>query len=424
MKKILVTNDDGIAARGLECLVEELSKIADVYVVAPASQQSGKSHSITFLRDVTPEEREMKGACEAWTLDGTPADCVMWGVGKLKEEGVAPDCVISGINMGYNAGLTAYYSGTVAGAREGAIHGIRSIALSAGSHEATHFDYLLGLIPRLLELSRKLDPHTILNVNAPDIPSWEIKGVAAVEAAPCGYGLDFFFEHSDDGRYRMTGGPAPSDDMMRYDIDWNSDGYVTVSPLPTSLSDPVSLLKLKGLTRPEDCLTVIVDAQEKMLSRIKKAGRFERNLGKLVHAVSRMGRPLLFTESHDMGETVPELRAFADGSETVRHIHPDSWTSPDMETYVGSLDPQRVLVAGACSNVELLQTALGFAERGFDVVVIEDCCAASKKKAHKMAMRYLQDAGCRISTCETEIMELAGSCSKQVLDSVKNILFS
>ena len=95
-----------------------------------------------------------------------------------------------------------------------------------------------------------------------------------------------------------------------------------------------------------------------------------------------------------------------------------------MEKVVSSIDVERVLIAGAASNIELLQTALGFIERGYEVTVIEDCCAASKKKDHAVAMKDLEEAGCRISTLGTEVMQLASSCSKQVLDSVKNILFT
>ena len=197
MIKVLVTNDDGIDAHGLRTLVEALSKHADVYVVAPADQQSGKSHSITFLREVTPQERDVKGAVAAWVLDGTPADCVMWAIDYLRdEEGVEPDFVISGINLGFNTGLAAYYSGTVAGAREGAINGIRSIALSVGGQggmEVQYFDYLVGLLPQLMEMSMQIDPGIILSVNSPDIPSWEIRGMRVCAAAPRGYGIRFFF---------------------------------------------------------------------------------------------------------------------------------------------------------------------------------------------------------------------------------------
>ena len=425
MLKVLVTNDDGIDALGLRVLVEALMEHADVYVVAPKEQQSGKSHSITFMREVTPEEREMKGAVAAWVLDGTPADCVMWAIDYMKDElDIVPDFVFSGINMGYNSGLAAYYSGTVAGAREGAINDIRSIALSVGSHEARFFDYLLGLLPRLMDMSRRISPRTILNVNAPNLPSWDIKGVRIVEAAPRGYGVTFGFHRTENGNFQMSGGPDFTDDRMRYDIDWNDAGYVAVSPLPTSLADPVALMRLKGQTAQSECLTVIVDAQQNMLGRLKKPERFEENITRLAHAISRMGMPILFTESGGLGDLLPQLGSYAGDSEKAEHVHPDAWTSPDMEKIVSSIDIDRVLIAGAASNIELLQTALGFIERGYEVTVIEDCCAAAKKNDHRVAMKDLEEAGCRISTLGTEVMQLASSCTKQVLDSVKNILFT
>ena len=428
MTKVLVTNDDGIDVRGLTVLVEALAGHADVYVVAPADQQSGKSHSITFMREVTPQVRDVKGAVEAWVLDGTPADCVMWAIDYLKEEeGITPDFVISGINLGYNTGLAAYYSGTVAGAREGAINGIRSIALSVGGREtldAEHFDYVLGLLPQLMEMSRQIDPGIVLSVNAPDIPSWEVKGVRVAEAAPRGYGIRFFFEKKENGNWQMTGGPDHSDDSMRYDIDWCDAGYVAVSPLPTTLSDPVSLTRLKGLTAETDCLTVIIDPQEKMPVRMKKAGRFISNLEKLAHSVSRMGRPLLIAESYDMGDILPQVKDHMDEAETVRHIHPDVWTSPDLEKCVGAIDCRKVLIAGAATNVELLQTVPGFLKRGYKVVVLEDCCDSVDRLGHDIALKMMEEMGCSISTLQTEVMQLAASCTKQVLNSVKNILLT
>ena len=424
MINVLVTNDDGIDALGLRVLVEALADHADVYVVAPLKQQSAKSQSITFLREVKVEERELKGAAAAWVVDGTPTDCVMWAVDYLREEGIEPDFVFSGINMGYNSGLAAYYSGTIAGAREGALHGIRSVALSVGSHEARFFDYVIGLLPRLMEMSRRISPKTVLNVNAPDVPSWDIKGVHIAEAAPYGYGVKFCFSKVEDGIYQMGGAPDFTDDKMRYDFDWNEAGYVTVSPLPTSLSDPVSMMRLKGQTARTDCLTVVVDVQSQMLGRLKKAGRFEENITRLVHAVSRMGMPILFTETGGLGDLLPALRDHLSDAEVAEHVHPDAWTSPDMERIVSSVDAERVIIAGAASNIEVLQTAIGFKERGYEVTVIEDCCAASKKSDHRVAMKDLEEAGCRISTMGTEVMQLAASCTKQVLDSVKNILFT
>ena len=428
MIKVLVTNDDGIAVHGLRVLVEALAKHADVYVVAPADQQSGKSHSITFMREVTPRETDVKGAVAAWVLDGTPADCVMWAIDYLRdEEGVTPDFVISGINLGYNTGLAAYYSGTVAGAREGAINGIRSIALSVGGQYAPgaeHFDYVLGLLPELMEMSRALDPKIILSVNAPDIPSWEIKGVRVAETAPCGYGVRFFFSKTETGNYQMGGGPAPTDDNMRYDMDWCEAGYVAVSPIPTTLSDPVSLMRLKGMAVDTDSLTLIVDPQEKMPVRMKKADKFIKKLEKLAHAVSRMDKPLIIAEAYDRGDILPQVKKYTGGAETVRHIHPDVWSSPDLEKHIAAANCRKVLIAGAATNIELLQTVPGFLNRGYEVVILEDCCDSSDKLGHDIAMKLLEEQGCRISTLETEVMQMAGSCTKQVLNAVKNILFT
>ena len=426
MPKVLVTNDDGIDAHGLRILVDALSKHADVYVVAPADQQSGKSHSITFLREVTPQERDVKGAVAAWVLDGTPADCVMWAIDYLRdEEGVEPDFVISGINLGFNTGLAAYYSGTVAGAREGAINGIRSIALSVGGQDgmsAEHFDYLIGLLPQLMEMSMQIDPGIILSVNAPDVPSWDIKGVRVAETAPRGYGIRFFFEKKKNGNYQMTGEADYLDDNMRYDIDWCAASYVAVSPIPTTLSDPVALMRLKGLARAADCLTLIIDPQEKMPVHLKNADRLTGNLEKLTRAVSRMDLPIIVAESYDMGDILPQIKKYASEAETVRHIHPDVWTSPDLEKFAGAIDCRKVLIAGAATNVELLQTVPGFLRRGYEVVVLKDCCDSADTDGHDLSIKMMEDMGCRISTLETEVMMLAGSCPKQVLDSVKNIL--
>ena len=426
MLKVLVTNDDGIDAHGLRVLVEALSEHADVYVVAPADQQSGKSHSITFLREVTPQERDVKGAVAAWVLDGTPADCVMWAIDYLEyEEGITPDFVISGINLGFNTGLAAYYSGTVAGAREGAINGIRSIALSVGGQDgmsAEHFDYLIGLLPQLMEMSMQIDPGIILSVNAPDVPSWDIKGVRVAETAPRGYGIRFFFEKKKNGNYQMTGEADYLDDNMRYDIDWCAASYVAVSPIPTTLSDPVALMRLKGLARAADCLTLIIDPQEKMPVHLKNADRLTNNLEKLTRTVSRMDLPIIVAESYDMGDILPQIKKYASEAETVRHIHPDVWTSPDLEKFAGAIDCRKVLIAGAATNVELLQTVPGFLRRGYEVVVLKDCCDSADTDGHDLSIKMMEDMGCRISTLETEVMMLAGSCPKQVLNSVKNLL--
>lgn len=247
-KKILVTNDDGISAKGLTDLVEALSAFAEVYVAAPSEQQSAKSQSLTFRREVSVEMAEVKGAAGAYAVDGAPADCVKLGLLMMQQKGLRPDYVFSGINQGLNLGMAAYYSGTMAAAREGALNGIRSVALSMGSHDTDDFGCLLAILPKIMELSEHTDPGSFISVNAPELASGEVKGLKAVSAAPHGYGEDFRFERVGDSDYQLGPVPAERDDRMLYDYDWTDAGYITVSPIPTSLEDPVSLAKLKEET--------------------------------------------------------------------------------------------------------------------------------------------------------------------------------
>ena len=426
MIRVLVTNDDGIDAAGLTALVEKLADHAKVYVAAPADQQSAKSQSITFLRRIKAEEREVKGAEKAWTVDGTPTDCVKWALGRLEEEGITPDFLFSGINLGTNLGLAAYYSGTIGAAREGALNGIRSIALSVGNYKegATQFDYVLGQLPRFMEMALKVSPSTVISVNAPDIPSWEIKGLRIVPAAPFGYGEAYVFRNEEDNEYQMHSAGIHTDRRMRYDFDWVAKGYCTVSPLPTTLADPVALMKLRDQAQEAECLAVIIDAQEDVLKIIKKPEKFAENIERFAHCISRMNIPMLITETYGQGKILKGVKKYSSGTERVERTMPDAWTSPDMEKNVSALEPDRVIIAGALANTAVRETALGFLDRGFEVIIAEDCCAATSKKERSLAMDDLREAGCRIDSSESIIMQLAGTCSKQVLNAVKNIVFA
>ena len=156
MKRVLVTNDDGIQARGLTELVKALGKTCEVYAVAPAKQHSAKAMAITFLREVSVEKTEVEGAAEAYIVDGTPVDCVKWALRYFELRDIKFDYLFSGINLGANVGIAAYYSGTIGAAREGALNRVRSLALSVGTHDSTHFEYICSLAPRLMEISDTL----------------------------------------------------------------------------------------------------------------------------------------------------------------------------------------------------------------------------------------------------------------------------
>jgi len=175
--KILLSNDDGILARGLGVLERACEPLGELYVVAPDREQSATSHSLTLhhpLRPVRLGERR-------WQVDGTPTDSVLLGVGVLMSE--KPDFVISGINHGPNMGEDVLYSGTVAAAMEGLALGIPSIAVSFGGN-ALRADALLdsqvGVLRNLLQhltTMPSFPTDTLLNVNLPPLPAEQIKGV-------------------------------------------------------------------------------------------------------------------------------------------------------------------------------------------------------------------------------------------------------
>src|ERR687894_2498207 len=137
MIRILVTNDDGIHSDGLIKLEEALKEVGDVYVVAPASEMSGASHSLTLARPLRIRQLDSRH----WAIDGTPTDCITLALNKILPEAERPHICVSGINHGGNLGDDATYSGTVAGALEAAILGVPGIALSLVAQEEYDFTH-------------------------------------------------------------------------------------------------------------------------------------------------------------------------------------------------------------------------------------------------------------------------------------------
>ncbi|HET9712192.1 MAG TPA: 5'/3'-nucleotidase SurE, partial [Pyrinomonadaceae bacterium] len=135
MIRILITNDDGIHSDGLVKLEEALKEIGDVYVVAPASEMSGASHSLTLARPLRIRQLDERH----WAIDGTPTDCVTLALNKILKEDQRPHICVSGINHGGNLGDDATYSGTVAGALEATILGVPGVALSLVARD--NFDF-------------------------------------------------------------------------------------------------------------------------------------------------------------------------------------------------------------------------------------------------------------------------------------------
>lgn len=170
--RILLSNDDGFRAPGIQCLHAALQEVATVTLVAPDRNRSGASNSLTLENPL----RITRHGEDVISVDGTPTDCVHLALtGLLSEE---PDMVIAGINAGSNMGDDVLYSGTVAAATEGRFLGRPAIAVSLAGEVFKHFETAARAVLQLLERvkSHPLPPDTILNVNVPDIPWSEIEG--------------------------------------------------------------------------------------------------------------------------------------------------------------------------------------------------------------------------------------------------------
>ncbi|HSH72939.1 MAG TPA: 5'/3'-nucleotidase SurE [Methylophilaceae bacterium] len=170
--RILLSNDDGYFAPGLNILAEHISKIADIVVVAPERNRSGASNSLTLDRPLTVRQ----ASNGFYYVNGTPTDCVHLAVTGLLDQ--LPDMVISGINDGANMGDDTIYSGTVAAAMEGYLLGVPSFAISMSQHNATHFETAAKVVIELIQHYEKnsLPAPLLLNVNVPDVPYEQIKG--------------------------------------------------------------------------------------------------------------------------------------------------------------------------------------------------------------------------------------------------------
>lgn len=238
--RLLVSNDDGILAHGLECLVEAASPLGEVWVVAPDREQSATSHSLTLHHPVRPVKRGER----RWQIDGTPTDCVMIGVEALLPE--RPDFVLSGINHGQNMGEDVLYSGTVAAAMEGLALGIPSIAISfAGGDlraDVSQLRQQVEPLTRLLQHLTSLEPfppYTLFNVNLPPRTGDEIKGVRLTRLGRRAYSNSLRPMEDPWGRkiFWIGGGEISWSGDERSDFRAIEEGYISVTPLHLDLTN-------------------------------------------------------------------------------------------------------------------------------------------------------------------------------------------
>ena len=241
MTRILLTNDDGIHSEGLQILERTLREVGDVYVVAPAAEMSGASHSLTLSRPLRIRQIDERH----WRVDGTPTDCVTQALHPILHEYEMPHLCVSGINHGGNLGDDATYSGTVAGALEATILGVPGLAISLVARD--HFNFTeaarFALVAVRKILSEGLPEGTLLNMN---VPQGEIKGVKVTRQGiknarpvitehidPRGkpyfwIGEQYFRSNAEDGTdYRAI-----------------EDGYVSITPLKSDMTDHGALSQI------------------------------------------------------------------------------------------------------------------------------------------------------------------------------------
>lgn len=242
--KILVSNDDGYLAPGLSCLVEALKTFGETTVVVPDRNRSGASNSLTLDLPLRTNVSERGYIC----VNGTPTDCVHLALtGLLDEE---PDIVVSGINMGANLGDDVLYSGTVAAAMEGRHLGYPSIAVSMCGSQPVHYDTATDVVCRVIERLKidALDFNSILNINIPDLPLHELKGIKVTRLGNRHKAEAVICQRDPRGQPIYWVGPAgPAQDAGEgTDFHAVANGYASITPLQVDLTRYSSLDSLSN----------------------------------------------------------------------------------------------------------------------------------------------------------------------------------
>src|SRR5437016_13006045 len=242
MTRILITNDDGIHSDGLVTLERTLREVGDVFVVAPAAEMSGASHSLTLARPLRIRQIDDRD----WSVDGTPTDCVTLALHKILQESDLPHVCASGINHGGNLGDDATYSGTVAGALEATILGVPGLAVSLVARE--HFEFAeaahFGLLAVRKILSEGLPEGSLLNIN---VPPGEIKGVRVTRQG-IKNARPVITEHIDPrGKPYFWIGEQNFRSKAEDGTDYRAieDGFVSITPLKSDMPDHGALTEIQ-----------------------------------------------------------------------------------------------------------------------------------------------------------------------------------
>ena len=257
--RILLTNDDGIHAEGIDALVRALSAEHELVVAAPDSERSGASHSLTFSTPIRMREarnwNDLPDSVRAYAINGTPVDCVKLACGNLDFQ---PDLVLSGINIGQNIGTDVFYSGTVSAAFEGALLDIPSIAVSIASFTPKNIGAAAEAMRRMLKwcVSEVFVISRFLNINIPDLPLESMRGVKWAPLSRQEYDKTYIerLDPHDRRYYWIPSGRAERSGAKEEDTDerWVLEGYIAVTPLKTDITDEERLNQLRQVRIPLD----------------------------------------------------------------------------------------------------------------------------------------------------------------------------
>jgi 5'-nucleotidase len=258
---ILLTNDDGINAEGLRALIDRALAVdgARILVVAPDRERSASGHAISIHQPVEVIEIRSDQKIKMFAAGGTPADCVKLAVEGILEE--TPDLIISGINRGPNLGTDVFYSGTVSAALEGALMGIKSIAVSVGAFE--NVDYSLAAdfaVSFGLKMLSGQDYPFLVNINVPAVPGESVAGIAITRLGIQTY-RDVFKKRVDPkGRcwFWLSGSRVEQDEIDDTDVCAIRRNLISVTPLGTDLTDYKGIHQL-SLTN--NSYSVIVESE-------------------------------------------------------------------------------------------------------------------------------------------------------------------
>ncbi len=242
--RILITNDDGIHSEGIRALEDALKAVGDVYVVAPESEMSGASHSLTLARPLRIRQIDERH----WTVDGTPTDCVTFAINRILSPEQLPHICASGINHGANLGDDATYSGTVAGAMESTILGVPGIAFSLVANRSQDFTESAKVAEKLMRkaIEEGLPKGTLLNVN---IPKGVPRGVRITKQG-LKNAKPIISEHTDPrGKFYYWIGEERNGfhaDEGGTDFEAIDEGFVSVTPMRSDLTNHQAIELLKS----------------------------------------------------------------------------------------------------------------------------------------------------------------------------------